>query len=65
MTRSTAWVAAITPRFVALDIHLGGTLPDDYDTLSFHQRADVRPAIERGSAAVAGLWTPTDSAEGG
>ena len=43
------------PRFVALDRHLRGELPDDYDTLTFHQREDMRPAIERGSAAMAAL----------
>lgn len=43
------------PRFVALDKHLRGELPDDYDTLTFHQRTDMRPVIERGSAAMMAL----------
>lgn len=43
------------PRFVALDRHLRGDLPDDYDTLTFHENAEVRPVIERGSAAMAAL----------
>jgi len=43
------------PRFVALDKHLRGELPDDYDTLTFHQNPEVRPVIERGSAAMAAL----------
>jgi hypothetical protein len=40
---------------VALDKHLRGELPDDYDTLTFHQSPEVRPVIERGSAAMAAL----------
>jgi uncharacterized protein YndB with AHSA1/START domain len=43
------------PRFVALDRHLRGELPTDYDPLTFHERPDVRPIIERGSAAMAAL----------
>ncbi len=43
------------PRFVALDWHLRGALPDDYDPLTFFQRADMRPVIERGSRAMAAL----------
>jgi uncharacterized protein YndB with AHSA1/START domain len=43
------------PRFVALDRHLRGELPADYDPLTFHERPDVRPIIERGSAAMAAL----------
>jgi predicted enzyme related to lactoylglutathione lyase len=43
------------PRFVALDRHLRGDLPDDYDSLNFHQIPGVRPIIERGSAAMAAL----------
>ena len=43
------------PRLRALGLHLAGELPDDYDTLTFHQREDTRPAIERGSAAMAAL----------
>ena len=42
-------------RFVALEKHLRGVLPDDYDPLTFHQRPDTRPVIERGSAAMAAL----------
>jgi len=43
------------PRLLALDMHLRGTLPDDYDTLLFHQVPEMRPVIERGSAAMADL----------
>jgi uncharacterized protein YndB with AHSA1/START domain len=43
------------PRFVALAEHLRGELPDDYDPLTFHERPDMRPVIERGSAAMAAL----------
>jgi hypothetical protein len=43
------------PRFLALDLYLRDALPDDYEPLTFHQRADMRPAIERGSAAMAAL----------
>jgi uncharacterized protein YndB with AHSA1/START domain len=43
------------PRFVALDRYLRGELPEDYDALRFHERPDIRPAIERGSAAMATL----------
>jgi uncharacterized protein YndB with AHSA1/START domain len=43
------------PRFLALDLHLRGTLPDDYDSTAFHLNPDMRPAIERGSAAMAAL----------
>ena len=43
------------PRLVALDRHLRGTLPNDYDPLTFHQRPELLPVIERGSAAMAAL----------
>jgi uncharacterized protein YndB with AHSA1/START domain len=43
------------PRLLALDRHLRGALPDDYDPMTFHLRADTRAAIERGSAAMAAL----------
>jgi uncharacterized protein YndB with AHSA1/START domain len=43
------------PRLLALDLHLRGTLPADYDTLTFHQNPVMRPVIERGSAAMAAL----------
>lgn len=43
------------PRLVALDKHLRGTLPDDYDASAYHLRADTRADIERGSAAMAAL----------
>jgi uncharacterized protein YndB with AHSA1/START domain len=43
------------PRLLALDLHLRGTLPDDYDSTAFHLNPDMRPAIERGSAAMAAL----------
>ena len=43
------------PRLLALDRHLHGTLPDDYDSAAFHLNPDMRSAIERGSAAMAAL----------
>jgi uncharacterized protein YndB with AHSA1/START domain len=43
------------PRLLALDMHLRGELPDDYDTLTFHELPEMRPVIERGSAAMAAL----------
>jgi hypothetical protein len=43
------------PRFVALERHLRCDLPDDYDSLKFHQIPEMRPIIERGSAAMAVL----------
>jgi hypothetical protein len=43
------------PRLLALDLHLRGTLPDDYDSTAFHLNPEMRPAIERGSAAMAAL----------
>jgi len=46
------------PRLLALHAHLAGELPPDYDTISFHQREDMRPVIERGSAAMAALLAP-------
>ena len=43
------------PRLLALDQHLRGTLPDDYDSTAFHLNPDMRAPIERGSAAMAAL----------
>ena len=43
------------PRLLALHRHLGGSLPADYDPLTFHMVPEVRPVIERGSAAMAAL----------
>lgn len=43
------------PRLLALDLHLRGELPADYDPLTFFQRADMRPSIDRGSAAMDAL----------
>ncbi len=43
------------PRLLALDRHLRGDLPDDYDPLKFHEDPDMRPVIERGSVAMAAL----------
>lgn len=43
------------PRFLALDLHLRGELPDDYDSTAFHLNPEMRPAIDRGSAAMAAL----------
>jgi uncharacterized protein YndB with AHSA1/START domain len=43
------------PRLLALDLLLRGALPDDYDATAFHLNADMRPAIDRGSAAMQAL----------
>jgi uncharacterized protein YndB with AHSA1/START domain len=43
------------PRLQALDMHLRGTLPDDYDSAAFHLNPDMRSTIDRGSAAMAAL----------
>lgn len=43
------------PRLLALDQHLHGNLPDDYDSTAFHLNPDMRSTIERGSAAMAAL----------
>jgi len=43
------------PRLLALDLHLRGTLPDDHDSAAFHLNPEMRPVIERGSAAMAAL----------
>jgi uncharacterized protein YndB with AHSA1/START domain len=43
------------PRLLALDLHLRGTLPSDYDSAAFHLNEDMRPVIERGSAAMTDL----------
>jgi uncharacterized protein YndB with AHSA1/START domain len=50
------------PRLRALDQHLRGSLPDDYDATAFHLDPDVRPTIERGSAAMAALLEADRSA---
>lgn len=44
------------PRLLALDLHLCGALPDHYDSAVFHLNPNMRPAIERGSAAMAALF---------
>ena len=43
------------PRFQALDQHLRGTLPREYDSTAFHLNPEMRPAIDQGSAAMAAL----------
>jgi uncharacterized protein YndB with AHSA1/START domain len=43
------------PRLLALDQHLRHTLPEDYDSTAFHLNPEMRPTIERGSAAMAAL----------
>ena len=50
------------PRLLALDQHLRGTLPDDYDSTAFHLNPEMRPTIERGSAAMAALLEPKGDA---
>jgi uncharacterized protein YndB with AHSA1/START domain len=43
------------PRLLALDLHLRGTLPADYDSSAFHLNENMLPVIERGSAAMTEL----------
>ncbi len=43
------------PRLLALDRHLCGTLPEDYDSAAFHLNPDMQSTIERGSAAMSAL----------
>lgn len=43
------------PRLLALDLHLRGALPEDYDSAAFHLNPDMRSTIERGSAAMTAL----------
>lgn len=43
------------PRLWALDQHLRGILPPSYDPLRMHLDPAMRPAIDRGSAAMAAL----------
>jgi uncharacterized protein YndB with AHSA1/START domain len=43
------------PRFLALDLHIRGELPEEYDSTAFHLNPEMRPAIERGSAAMQAL----------
>jgi len=43
------------PRLRALDLHVRGILPEDYDSTAFHLNPDMRSTIERGSAAMAAL----------
>jgi uncharacterized protein YndB with AHSA1/START domain len=43
------------PRLYALDLYLRGELPDAYDSAAFHLNPEMRPVIERGSAAMQAL----------
>lgn len=43
------------PRLLALDLHLRGALPEDYDSAAFHLNPDMRETIRRGSDAMAAL----------
>jgi uncharacterized protein YndB with AHSA1/START domain len=43
------------PRLEALDQHLRGTLPEEYDATAFHLNPAMRPSIDRGSAAMTAL----------
>lgn len=43
------------PRLQALNDHLRGTLPDDYDATAYHLDPQMRPVIQRGSNAMAQL----------
>jgi uncharacterized protein YndB with AHSA1/START domain len=43
------------PRLAALDQHLRGTLPDDYDSTRFHLNPAMRDTIDRGSRAMEAL----------
>jgi uncharacterized protein YndB with AHSA1/START domain len=43
------------PRLLALELHLRGALPGDYDSSAFHLNPLMHPVIERGSAAMQAL----------
>jgi uncharacterized protein YndB with AHSA1/START domain len=43
------------PRLYALDLHLRGELPEEWDPAAFHLVPEMRPAIERGSGAMQAL----------
>jgi uncharacterized protein YndB with AHSA1/START domain len=43
------------PRLYALHLHLHGELPAEWDPAAFHLVPELRPAIERGSGAMAAL----------
>jgi uncharacterized protein YndB with AHSA1/START domain len=43
------------PRLLALDLLVRGELPEDYDSTAFHLNPAMRPAIDRGSAAMQAL----------
>ncbi|MGI8712252.1 MAG: SRPBCC domain-containing protein [Solirubrobacteraceae bacterium] len=43
------------PRLAALDQHLRGTLPAEYDSAAFHLDPAMRSTIDRGSAAMTSL----------
>jgi uncharacterized protein YndB with AHSA1/START domain len=43
------------PRLRALDMHLRGTLPDEYDSAAFHLDPAMRSTIDRGSSAMAAV----------
>ena len=43
------------PRLLALDQHLNGTLPADYEPLRMHLDPAMAPVVQRGSAAMAAL----------
>jgi uncharacterized protein YndB with AHSA1/START domain len=43
------------PRLAALEMHLRGRLPDDYDSTQFHLNPMMRETIDRGSAAMSAL----------
>jgi uncharacterized protein YndB with AHSA1/START domain len=43
------------PRLLALDLLVRGELPDGYDSTAFHLDPAMRPAIDRGSAAMQAL----------
>jgi uncharacterized protein YndB with AHSA1/START domain len=53
------------PRLYALDLHLRGTLPADYDSAAFHLDPTMRPIIDRGSAAMATLLALAEPAKEG
>ena len=52
------------PRLFALDLHLRGALPADYDPSRFHERPELRPVIDRGSAAMQALLDAEGGASG-
>ena len=52
------------PRLAALDQHLRGALPADYDATRFHLNPAMRETIDRGSRAMEALLAAQPASAG-